>query len=190
MAATVYISETNGPIASPTTTDNVANLNFGSIDAPNIVPSLHPINVGSNGVTKWWRIKLAALGGSSQISNIKIWKSSGAYVTGEIIGGGWEGGNPNFFSLGYGFIDNPSTTPISLPDSGNGSNIYGGTAWSGLPLATSLPGVPSVAVNGVFGGAIVGVGYSNYQAHGTSTTASTPVGLVNQKVITIQYDEA
>lgn len=187
MAATVYLSESNGAIES--VTDNISNMNFGALDAPNIIPSQHPIGITSSSVAKWWRVKLAVLGGSSQISNIRIWKSSGTYVTGEAIGS-VLGGSGNAYCASYAHAESQhGGGAITVPYSGDGTSIIS-TPWSSRLVPTSQPGSGNVFVGGTIAAAIVGVGYSNYTPFGMNTTASTPVGPVNQKVFTVQYDEA
>lgn len=81
MTATFGFSESNG--AGETVTDAISNVNFGNTDAPNIVPASNPITAGNNGFEKWVRGKFS--GTYTSISNLKFYKSAGAYVTGEDI---------------------------------------------------------------------------------------------------------
>jgi hypothetical protein len=83
MAATYQWSESNG--AGETPTDGIANLNFGDIDAPNIVPATYPIVAGTNSYQKYFRAKFT--GSFTEISNMKFWKSVGDYKTGETCKG-------------------------------------------------------------------------------------------------------
>jgi len=81
MAATFQWSESNG--AGETVTDGISNANMGSTDAPNITPASYPVAAGSNSYEKWLRGKFS--GSYTSISNLRFWKSAGAYVTGEAI---------------------------------------------------------------------------------------------------------
>lgn len=76
MAATVVISESNG--ATPTVTDNVANMNMGSTDAKELVASTYPITAGTNGYEKWMRIKCSDISTSQYIYNFKVWLTAAA----------------------------------------------------------------------------------------------------------------
>src|SRR5437879_5527436 len=89
MAAIVQVSESNGAVE--TVTDGITNINFGSADLPNLVPASHKlvlplVSQTAYSYMKWLRVHLVSLGGSTQIDTLKIWKSSGAYVTSEVIG--------------------------------------------------------------------------------------------------------
>ena len=81
MAATFQWSETNG--AGATVTDGITNLNYGSADAVNLVPASNTIAAGNNSYEKYNRGKFS--GTYTSVSNLRFWKSSGAYVTGEGI---------------------------------------------------------------------------------------------------------
>lgn len=197
MSATVQLSETNG-VSPGVVTDNIANMNFGAFDGPNLVPSAHPINVGSNSVAKWFRIKLAALGGSTQISNLKGWKASGNYLTGELIGGNLlNGGSINYPAWSIAGYAQATVSggggAIAVPYTGNGQVIFGGNPFTGLGVITAAPtgSNENITIGSALGGVLNVAGtYSRYFCLALTTTLSTPVGAVNQKVFTFQYDEA
>ena len=81
MAATFDFRESNG--AGEVVTSGISNANFGSVDSPNIVPATDPIAAGSNSFEKWIRGHFS--GSFTSIANLRFWKSSGAFVTGEDI---------------------------------------------------------------------------------------------------------
>lgn len=81
MAATFEWSESNG--AGETVTDGISNANFGSVDSPNITPASNPIAAGDNSFEKWLRGHFT--GSYTSITNLRLWKSAGTYVTGEDI---------------------------------------------------------------------------------------------------------
>lgn len=81
MTATFGFSESNG--AGETVTDAISNINYGNTDAVNITPASNPVTAGNNSFEKWNRGKFS--GTYSSVSNLKFWKSAGAYVTGEGI---------------------------------------------------------------------------------------------------------
>ena len=84
MPATFEWSESNGE--SEVVTDGIQNINFGSIDAPELNPSQYPIVRGTNSYIKYIRAKFS--GTFTEISNMKFWKSAGEYVTDEVITAG------------------------------------------------------------------------------------------------------
>lgn len=160
-AATVYLSESNG--AGEVVTDNISNINFGSVDEPNIVAANHPIIQGENSFVKFLRVAVPSLGDSTTIKDLRVWKSAGALVTDEVL-------------LTYNVVAAPYETPTTV----NTMNVE---------LATSDPGTANWGIAGSFAGTITAPGYSNYKRIGIVTGGSTPVGPVNQKTITVQYDE-
>jgi len=81
IAATFEFSESNG--AGETVTNSVSNVNFGSVDAINIVPATDPVTAGNNSFEKWIRGRFS--GTFTSIANLRFWKSAGAFVTGEAI---------------------------------------------------------------------------------------------------------
>jgi len=167
-AATVYISESNG--AGEVVTDNISNLNFGSVDQPNIVAANHPIIQGEYAYRKFLRFKVASLGTSTTIKDLRVWKSAGVFLTGENIIG------RNMLSTGAAV---PYATPTSAAPVAGDANI-----------ATSDPGTAVVDIGGNLAGTIIAApAYSGYFNLFESTTALTPVGPVNTKTITLQYDE-
>lgn len=81
MAATFEFSESNG--AGEVVTTPISNANFGSVDAPNIVPATDPITAGNNSFEKWMRGRFSGV--FTSIANLRFFKSAGAFVTGEDI---------------------------------------------------------------------------------------------------------
>ena len=166
MTATFQLSESNG--ASETVTDGISNINFGSVDSPNINPADHPIRAGENSYEKWIRCKFT--GTFNKIENIKIWMSSGTYVTGEVI-------KTNLTTSGY------SDASYSTPTDSTST-----VAVNDMP--TSEPSGPNLGIGGSLSGSLTSEGYSDYWVLQLQTSASTPPGDVNTKTFTMQYDES
>ncbi len=165
-AATVYISESN--LVGEVVTDNISNINFGSVDAPNIVAASHPVIVSERSFNKYHRFKVASLGDSTTIKDLRWWKSAGVFVTGE------TSQIRDFGTSGAIAYATPSST-LSL---------------AGWPnLRTSDPGTATVDIGGSLSGEFTVPGYSGYFNSIIVTTLSTPVGPANTKTITFQYDE-
>ena len=84
MAATVQINEFNG--AGQTKTASITNSNMGSTDAVNLTPASYPIAAGENSYEKYQKVEVTAMGGSSKVKTIKVWRTgslsgSDAHVT-------------------------------------------------------------------------------------------------------------
>lgn len=190
MAATVELSESNGTNAAESVTNGISNINFGTVDTPNLVPATHPIIIGGFSYGKWIRLHVSGMGGSSQIDTIKAWKSSGAYVVGEAIGG-----NINYAPFASGIITiyahkiaGGGGGLIVTPTTDNGTTVIGG-AVSGSPIPTALPGSEDLSIGGAAGGHLNAPGYSDYAYIALITTGATPAGAVNQKIFTWQWNE-
>jgi hypothetical protein len=162
-AAVVDITETNGPAGSPTVTPAISNINFGSGDAPNLTVSalLNPIVLSASARTwswgKWLQFHVNTANGHS-ISNLKVWKSAGAYTGPERIatnmndtaGTGLPGPGGNSIvayatgSLGNGggAVVTPYNTPCLPVVAKSFSN------WYTAAIITSLPGTFNLSVNG------------------------------------------
>lgn len=176
MAATVVITETNGPQASSTETVDPSNINMGSVDDAELDPATHPITAQADGhaFEKWLRMFVSAMGGSSIIDNLKIWLSS--------LGGGWktgEGMSTNLRESGYVQASYPSGGPIEINST---------VATQGMP--ESEPSGPNLGIGGSLGGSITSApSYSDWGVLQLDVSNLTPAGSVNQKTITFQYDE-
>ncbi len=72
-AATVQINEYND--VGETKTANITNTNMGDVDDPNLDPVAYPVIPGDYTYEKWQKIEVTAMGGSSKIDNLKIWRT-------------------------------------------------------------------------------------------------------------------
>lgn len=83
MAAEFSFSESNG---AEVVSDGISNVNFGSVDAPNLNTTTYPITYNTSSFSKYIRAKFA--GTFATISAMKFWKSAGVYVVGETLKAG------------------------------------------------------------------------------------------------------
>jgi hypothetical protein len=161
MAADFVWSESSG--IGEDITDDIANINFGSVDAPNIVPATNPVTRGQNSFAKYIRGKFT--GTWTSISNLVFWKSSGDYVADEIIKA----------------VSNIAYVTPSQADTGDDPiPVTKGTALS----VNSAEGEPIIEY-----GATGVSGYTAYIRLQAQSTVNTPNGAANSKVLTISYDE-
>jgi hypothetical protein len=158
MSAIHQWSESNG--VTPTVTDGISNLNFGSVDSVNLVPNSNPIAVGTNSFHKAIRCKFTDT--FTEISNMKFWESIAVYKTGEDIVGKYQ---------------SAYVQPVASSLAGASSvPVVEGSCWvihgaNGTDLTITV------------------AGYTEYILLQLQTTVLTPSGAVNQKTFTFKYDE-
>ncbi len=158
MAALFEWSESCG--AGPTVYDAIANINFGDVDASGLVPASYPIVAGNNSYEKYIRGKFSST--FTEISNMKLWKSAGDYVTDEVIKA----------DLTASYVQ-PVKTASSV-------------AVTTIPVTEGA----AIAVLSAAGtSTITAAGYTRYIAMQLQTSASSPAGAVATKTIVMQYDE-
>jgi len=73
MSATVVVNEYN--LVGEVKSANIANSNMGSIDDSELDAVANPVVPGENTYEKYQTIEVTALGGSSKIDNLKIWRT-------------------------------------------------------------------------------------------------------------------
>jgi len=166
-AATVEIDEANG--AGETLTHNITNTNMGSTDAVNLDPVANPVTPGNRTFIKYQKIHVTAMGGSSKIDNLQIWRT-GALGTGGT----------------HTHVTNARTA------------TYGGALVYATPVASAVagvdqtmpsadPGAANLGIAGVLTGALTAVGSSDYLGHQITTDASATAG--STSTMNYQYDE-
>jgi len=160
MSVICEYSESNG--VGETVQDNIDNINFGSIDAYEIVPASNAIIAGNNSYIKYIRVKFTGI--YTEISNIKFYKSAGAMATGEVITAA--------ANVVY-------ATPVATASGDSAVPTTGGSALS----INSAEGDPTI----MYGASGVS-GYTGYIRLQLQTTISTPPGALAQKTFSIQYD--
>lgn len=164
-AATVEISETNG--AGVTVTDGITKTDMGSTDAANLDPVANPVTAGNNTYEKWQRIHVSAMGGSSKIDNLQIWRSSAL--------GGAAVHKTNARTTSYGGAASYAT-PVATTSS---------VATQTMP--TSDPAAANLGIGGSLSGSLTTTGYSDYLVHQIQTNASDTAG--STSTMNYQYDE-
>lgn len=167
MAATAVLDERNG--SSPgTRTDAVINMNFGDNDSFQIVPATYPVLAGENSFEKWWKYEFT--GAFTTVDNLKVWKESGAYVTGEEI-------YSNAREASYGG-EETYATPVKTT-----------STYADVALPATEPSGANLGIGGSLAGQLVAPGDSDHYVAQARTTGATPAGAVNTKNMRIQWDE-
>lgn len=165
MPATIEIKEANG--AGETETANITNSNMGSIDAANLDAVANPVVPGDNTYEKYQKISVTALGGSTQIDNLKVWR------TGAL--GGAATHETNARETSYGGADSyvqPVATTSTQADQ---------------TMPTSEPATANLGIAGSLTGAITAVGESDYLIHQIQTNVADTAG--STSTMNYQYDE-
>ena len=165
MAATVEICESNG--AGETITHNITDTDMGSTDAANLDPVAYPVTPGNNTYEKWQRVHVTAMGGSSAIDNLQIWRTSAL--------GGSALHKTNARTSTYGGAETYAT-PIATD-----STVATQTMPSADPAAANL------GIGGSLSGQLTSAGYSDYLIHQIQTDAGDVAG--STSTMNYQYDE-
>ncbi len=172
MSATIEISETN--TSAGTVTDGVSNLNMGSTDAPNLDPSTYVIASPGNSYEKWERVHITSLGGATQVDNIRIYLSD--------VGSGFVQGESmvtNLVTSGYIAASYPAGGPVETAST---------VATRSMP--TTMPSSSNIGIGGSLAGAFTAVpAYSDYFVLQEQIQANVPSGALQQKVLSIVWDE-
>jgi hypothetical protein len=166
MAASVRINERNGAPAGTLTT-NITNSNMGSVDAANLDPVAYPVTPGQNTYEKWQQLEVTAMGGSSKIDNLKVWRTgalggSAVHLTNARTSS--YGGNPTYAQ------PTASTSTVATQT---------------MPTAT--PGSANLGIGGSLTGSLTATGSSDYLVHQIQTNAADSAG--STSTINWQYDE-
>jgi len=165
MAATVQINEYN--TVGETKEANITNTNMGDTDAPNLDPVAYPVTPGNYTYEKWQKLEVTAMGGSSAIDNLKIWR------TGAL--GGSATHKTNARETSYGGAESYAT-PIKTV-----STIATET------MPTSEPSGANLGIGGALAGALTAAGESDYLVHQIGTDAGDVAG--STSTMNYQYDE-
>lgn len=165
MAATVEICESNG--AGETVTHNITDTDMGSTEAANLDPVANPITPGNRSYAKYQRFHVTAMGGSSKIDNLQVWR------TGALGGAATHVTNARTSSYGGA----PTyATPVA-------SAITG----ADQTMPTSDPGAANLGIGGSLSGSLTATGYSDYLIHQIVTNGADTAG--STSTLNYQYDE-
>lgn len=165
MAASVRINEYNG--VGETETVNIGDSDMGSVDQANLDPVANPIVPGENSYEKWQKFEVTAMGGSSKIHNLKVWR------TGAL--GGASVHKTNARTAAYAGAEAYSTPTAN--DSTKATQT----------MPSSEPGSANLGIGGALAGELTAPGYSDYLVDQIQTDAGDVAGSTSTK--NYQYDE-
>lgn len=165
MPATVEIDEANG--AGETVTHGIANSNMGSSDEPDLDPVAFPVLPGDSTFEKWQKIHVTAMGGSSKIDKLKVWRTGALGAAATHL--------TNAREASYGGAE-AYATPVAAVSS---------VATQVMPAAE--PTGANLGIGGNLAGSLVAPGSSDYLVHQIATTAGAVAG--STSTLNYQYDE-
>ena len=152
--------------------DTPTNLNLGSTNAINLVPSTYPITAGTRSYSKWVAGEWS--GSFTRIENLKFWMSASGsgYVTGETL---WFSGTES----GYAGTDsNAAVNPTTASDT-----------FAAHAIVTDTPSGANIGIGGSLTGSLTATGKSDFVVIQASITDTASPGPVQQKTFTLMYDE-
>ena len=159
------ICESNG--AGETITHNITNANMGNVDAASLDPVVYPVTPGNNTFEKFQRFHVTAMGGSSKIDNLQVWR------TGALGGSATHLTNARTSSYaGALAYATPDTTEAA-------------TSTQTMPSAD--PAAANLGIGGSLTGALTATGYSDYLNHIIKTNVADVAG--STSTMNYQYDE-
>lgn len=164
MSAIVEICESNG--AGETVSHDIANTNMGSVDSAELVAADNPIVAGDRSYAKYQRFHVTAMGGSSKIDNLKVWR------TGALGGSATHVTNART----SGYVQKTYATPVNTSI----TNVD-------QAMPTSEPGSANLGIGGSLTGELTGTGYSDYLVHQLITDSGDTAG--SSSTMNYQYDE-
>ena len=164
-AATVEIDERNGAPAG-TLTHNITNTNMGTTDAVNQDPVAFPVLAGANTFEKWQQIHVTAMGGSSKIDNLQVWRTTAL--------GGAATHKTNARTAAYAGAETYAAPTAS-------ASTYTQT------MPSSDPGAANLGIGGALSGSLTATGSSDYLIHQIQVNGADTAGAIC--TMNYQYDE-
>ena len=164
MAATVQINEYN--LVGEVKEANISNCNMGDVDDANLDPVEYPVTPGNYTYEKYQTFEVTAMGGSSRIDNLKVWR------TGAL--GGSAAHDTNARESDY--VEKSFATPVKTESS---------QATQTMP--STEPSGANLGIGSALAGNLETTGESDLLVHQIGTDAGDVVG--STSTMNYQYDE-
>jgi len=164
-AATVQINEYND--VGEDETANITNSNMGSVDDPNLVAADYPVVPDQNTFEKWQKIEVTAMGGSSIIDNLKIWRTTALGGSAVHLTNAREGSYGGAESYVQPTASDSSVATETMP--------------------SSEPSGANLGIGGALAGQLTAAGLSDYLVHQIQVDAGDVAGA--SCTMHYQYDE-
>ena len=164
MAATVQINEYN--LAGEVKEANITNSNMGDTDAPNLDPVGYPVTPGNNTYEKYQTLEVTAMGGSSRIDNIKIWRTD---------------------ALGGSAVHVTNARTAAYAEKFYATPIKNNSTQATETMPSSEPGTANLGIGGALDGNLEVTGETDLLIHQIQTNAGDVAG--STSTMNYQYDE-
>lgn len=165
MAASVELDEANG--AGETLSHDVDNTNMGAVDSADLDAADNPVTPGTRTYIKYQKLHVTAMGGSSKINNLKVWRDGAL--------GGAASHVTNARTSSYAgalAYATPVRTAVATVDQA---------------MPTSEPGSANLGIGGSLAGELTTTGSSDYLGHQLVTDNADVAG--STSTMHYQYDE-
>ena len=165
MSATVVVNEYNE--AGEVKSANITNSNMGSLDDSDLDAVANPVVPGENTFEKYQKIEVTAMGGSSKIDNIKIWRTSAL--------GGSAIHETNARESAYGGAETYATPSATTSTKATET------------MPSSEPSGANLGIGGSLTGSLTATGETDYLVHQIQTDSGDVAG--STSTMNYQYDE-
>ena len=147
-------------------THNITDTDMGSTDAANLDPVANPVVAGDNTYEKYQTLHITAMGGSSAIDNLKIWRTS---------------------ALGGSAVHVTNARETSYARKAYVAPIATNSTQGTQTMPTSEPTGSNLGIDGSLSGSRTAAGHSDFLIHQIQTDAGDVAG--STSTMNYQYDE-
>lgn len=165
LSADIFVSSEQFAIQGEFT-HNITDSDMGSTDAANLDPVANPVVAGDNTFEKYQKVHVTAMGGSSAIDNLKVWRTTAL------------GGSATH-------VTNARTSSYDRKEYVAPTASDSTVATQAMP--TSEPGSANLGIEGSLSGSLTAAGYSDFLVHQIQTDAGDTAGATT--TMHYQYDE-
>lgn len=147
-------------------THNISDSDMGSADSATVNPVTSPVIAGENTFEKYQKIHITAMGGSSAIDNLKVWRTS---------------------ALGGSAIHETNARETSYARKAYVAPTASTSTQGDQTMPTSEPTGANLGIDGSLSGSRTAAGHSDFLIHQIQTDSGDTVG--STSTMNYQYDE-
>ncbi len=147
-------------------THNITDTDMGTTDAADLDPVANPVIAGSNTFQKYQTIHITAMGGSSAIDNLQIWRTS---------------------ALGGAATHVTNARTAAYARKAYVAPTESATAQADQTMPTSDPAASNLGIDGSLSGSRTAAGHSDFLVHQIQTNGADVAG--STSTMNYQYDE-
>jgi len=147
-------------------THNISDTDMGSVDDPNLDPVANPVVPDANTFEKYQKVHITAMGGSSLIDNLKVWRTS---------------------ALGGAAVHVTNARETSYDRKEYVAPTASDSTVATQTMPTSEPSGANLGIDGSLAGSRSAAGYSDFLVHQIQTNVADVAG--STSTMNYQYDE-